>query len=115
MEVSRAIDLIDDKMCWGRGTFSVHHMPEYDEYWQAGEMAIEALKKQERDKWVPCSKRKPDIDSEVFITDSFGEIGHAYYVNLGDRVCFVTAEEYIILEDVKAWKLVPEPYEEGKK
>lgn len=77
-------------------------------------MGISALEKQERDKWVPCSKRKPDIDSEVFITDSFGEIGHAYYVNLGDRVCFVTAEEYIILEDVKAWKPVPEPYREGK-
>ncbi len=72
--------------------------------------AISALEEQERDKWVPCSKRKPDIDSEVFITDSFGEIGHAYYVNLGDRVCFVTAEEYIILEDVKAWKPVPEAY-----
>ena len=52
MEVSRAIDLIDDKMCWGRGTFSVHHMPEYDEYRQAGEMAIEALKKQEQTKEV---------------------------------------------------------------
>ena len=77
--------------------------------------AISALEEQERDKWVPCSERKPDIDSEVFITDSFGEIGHAYYVDLGDRVCFVTAEEYIILEDVKAWKPVPEPYEEGKK
>ena len=38
MEVSRAIDLIDDKMCWGRGTFSAHHMPEYDEYWQALEI-----------------------------------------------------------------------------
>ena len=73
-------------------------------------MGISALEKQERDKWVPCSKRKPDIDSEVFITDSFGEIGHAYYVNLGDRVCFVTAEEYTILEDVKAWKPVPEAY-----
>ena len=73
-------------------------------------MGISALEKQERDKWVPCSKRKPDIDSEVFITDSFGEIGHAYYVDLGDRVCFVTAEEYTILEDVKAWKLVPEAY-----
>ena len=50
MEISRAIDLVDDKMCWGRGTFSVHHMPEYDEYWQVGEMAIEALKKQEQDR-----------------------------------------------------------------
>lgn len=54
MEVSRAIDLIDDKMCWGRGTFSVHHMPEHDEYWQAGEMAIEALK---RDRWISVTEK----------------------------------------------------------
>lgn len=93
----------------------LHHDDLSGQYRKALRFAISALEKQERDKWVPCSKRKPDIDSEVFITDSFGEIGHAYYVNLGDRVCFVTAEEYIILEDVKAWKPVPEPYEEGKK
>ena len=91
----------------------LHHDDLSGQYRKALRFAISALEKQERDKWVPCSKRKPDIDSEVFITDSFGEIGHAYYVNLGDRVCFVTAEEYIILEDVKAWKLVPEPYKEG--
>lgn len=93
----------------------LHHDDLSGQYRKALRFAISALEKQERDKWVPCSKRKPDIDSEVFITDSFGEIGHAYYVDLGDRVCFVTAEEYIILEDVKAWKPVPEPYEEGKK
>lgn len=93
----------------------LHHDDLSGQYRKALRFAISALEKQERDKWVPCSKRKPDIDSEVFITDSFGEIGHAYYVNLGDRVCFVTAEEYIILEDVKAWKPVPEPYKEGKK
>ena len=93
----------------------LHHDDLSGQYRKALRFAISALEKQERDKWVPCSKKKPDIDSEVFITDSFGEIGHAYYVDLGDRVCFVTAEEYIILEDVKAWKPVPEPYEEGKK
>ena len=68
MEVSRAIDLIDDKMCWGRGTFSVHHMPEYDEYWQAGEMAIEALKKQEQDRWIRVSERLPKEFGEYRIT-----------------------------------------------
>ena len=88
----------------------LHHDDLSGQYRKALRLAISALEKQERDKWVPCSKRKPDIDSEVFITDSFGEIGHAYYVNLGDMVCFVTAEEYIILEDVKAWKPVPEAY-----
>jgi len=26
----------------------------------------------------------------------------------------VSAEEYMMLEDVKAWKLIPEPYKEGE-
>lgn len=46
MTNEEAIKLIDDRMCWGRGKWSKHHMPEIDEYWQAGLMAIEALKAQ---------------------------------------------------------------------
>lgn len=111
MEASKAITIIEAVIAGTADAFiseeAIH---------KALLMGISALEKQERDKWVPCSKRKPDIDSEVFITDSFGEIGHAYYFNLGDRVCFVTAEaeECTILEDVKAWKPVPEPYKESK-
>lgn len=41
-----AIKLVDDRMCYGRGKWSEHHQPEIDEYWQAGELAINALKKQ---------------------------------------------------------------------
>ncbi len=105
MEASKAITIIEAVIAGTADAFiseeAIH---------KALLMGISALEKQERDKWVPCNKRKPDIDSEVFITDSFGEIGHAYYVNLVDRVCFVTAEECTILEDVKAWKPVPEAY-----
>lgn len=108
MEASKAITIIEAVIAGTADAFiseeAIH---------EALLMGITSLEKQERDKWVPCSDGKPDIDSEVFITDSFGEIGHAYYVNLGDRICFVTAEEYTILEDVKAWKPVPEPYKEG--
>lgn len=50
IEISQAINLINERMCYGRGTFSTHHMPEHDEYWQAGEMAIAALEKQEQTK-----------------------------------------------------------------
>lgn len=47
MTNKEAIELIDDRMCWGRGRWSKHHLPEIDEYWQAGLMAIEALKAQD--------------------------------------------------------------------
>ena len=70
MEVGRAIDLIDDKMCWGRGTFSVHHMPEYDEYWQAGEMAIEALKERDKYRWIPVAESQPTETGLYLVTEN---------------------------------------------
>ena len=38
-----AIKWVDDRMCWGRGTFTINHPPNFDECWEAGRMAIEAL------------------------------------------------------------------------
>ena len=46
MTEQEAIKWVDDRMCYGRGKWSENHMPEIDEYWQAGMLAIEALKKQ---------------------------------------------------------------------
>lgn len=45
MKITReeAIKWVDDRMCWGRGTFTVNHLPNIDECWEAGRMAIEAL------------------------------------------------------------------------
>ena len=108
MEVSRAIDLIDDKMCWGRGTFSAHHMPEYDEYWQAGEMAIDALKKQEEGRWHSVAKEGNPKKSD------------GYLVSSNDKIVFVL---YYSLEHgwdgwwndrVTAWRPLPEAFQEEK-
>lgn len=54
MTKAEAIELIDERMCFGRGKWSEHHMPEIDDYWKAGEMAIKALKQPERKKghWI---------------------------------------------------------------
>ena len=46
MTEQEAIKWVDDRMCYGRGKWSENHMPEIDEYWQAGTLAMEALKKQ---------------------------------------------------------------------
>lgn len=50
MTKAEAIELVDERMCFGRGKWSEHHMPEIDDYWKAGEMAIKALKQPERKK-----------------------------------------------------------------
>ena len=95
MEVSRAIDLIDDKMCWGRGTFSVHHMPEYDEYWQAGEMAIDALKKQEQKKPIE-EHRNAGFEYWVNVCPTCGEVLSdcpKYCPECGQSLCWEEEEE----------------------
>lgn len=43
MKRKEAIKWVDDRMCWGRGTFTANHLPNIDECWEAGRMAIEAL------------------------------------------------------------------------
>ena len=44
MDREKAIKWVDDRMCWGRGTFTENHPPNIDECWEAGVMAIKALK-----------------------------------------------------------------------
>ena len=43
MKKEEAIKWVDDRMCYGRGTFTINHLPNFDECWEAGCMAIEAL------------------------------------------------------------------------
>ena len=114
MEVSRAIDLIDDKMCWGRGTFSVHHMPERDEYWQAGEMAIDALKKQEEDMWVSVTERLPKENGRYIIcyedaTTFLDYFNGKWFFPLGKHAMACEETGTII-----AWRPLPEPFQEEK-
>lgn len=126
MEVSRAIDLIDDKMCWGRGTFSAHHMPEYDEYWQAGEMAIDALKKQEEDRWISVTERLPKEDDykpcygyddgAVWWLNDIGMMGLGWYYTSTENWAFYDEIAHVegIAGNVIAWRPLPEPFRKGE-
>ena len=124
MEVSRAIDLVDDKMCWGRGMFSVHHMPEYDEYWQAGEMAIDALKKQEDDRWISVTERLPKEDDykpcygyddgAVWWLNDIGMMGLGWYYTSTENWAFYDEITHVegIVGNVIAWRPLPESFRE---
>ena len=56
MKKEEAIKWIDDRMCWGRGTFTEHHPPNFDECWEAGLMAIEALSERSGE-WIYSTKQ----------------------------------------------------------
>lgn len=69
MTKAEAIKLIDDRMCFGRGKWSEHHMPEIDDYWKAGQIAIKALEEPERKrgKWIDghCSNCGCDVPAYI--------------------------------------------------
>ena len=66
MTNEKAIELIDERMCFGRGKWSEHHKPEYDVYWEAGEIAINAIR--ERKEWTPVSKGNPHRNGRYLVT-----------------------------------------------
>ena len=83
-----------------------------DEAKEAFNMAISALEKQEQDRWIPVTERLPELDTDVLITDQYGNVWQATYVDWCGIERFVSAEESITLEDVIAWRPLPEPYTE---
>ena len=52
MKRKEAIKWVDNRMCWGRGTFTTNHPPNIDECWEAGRMAIEALSNKPYGEWI---------------------------------------------------------------
>ena len=109
MTKEEAVKLIDERMCFGRGKWSEHHMPEIDYYWKAGQMAIKALEQPEQ-KWIPCSERLPEDDDKVLCMTKTkkGNLNHVVgYHYSGGWACGMN-------RNVIAWMPLPEPYEEGE-
>lgn len=88
--------------------FSMQEVPK--EILDAHRLAIAALEKQEQDRWIPCSVRLPELDTDVLITDQYGDIWQATYIDWCGDERFVTAEESITIEVVVAWRPLPDPY-----
>ena len=81
---------------------------------EAVTLAISALERQEQDRWIPVTERLPELESEVLVTDEYGEIRHADYSDWLGKAEFRTVEESMTLEDVKAWRPLPAPYQEDE-
>ena len=134
MTKSEAVELIDERMCFGRGKWSKYHMPEIDDYWKAGEMAINAL---EQTAWIPCSERLPEEAYPVIVTWKNDDpasyyqyvlgkhyVGVAHYKN-GKWFWHSSVTEDVLMEygrcdseefdeaiEVLAWMPLPAPYKE---
>lgn len=68
----------------------------------------------EQDRWIPVTERPPEEDKGLLVTDEYGEIRHAVYIDWHGKVEFRTIEESITLDNVKAWRPLPEPYTEDE-
>jgi len=79
---------------------------------EALDMAIFALEKLEQDRWIPCKEGLPELGVDVLITDEYGDVLQATYTEWLGNESFISAEESIIIEDVIAWRPLPEAYTE---
>jgi hypothetical protein len=79
---------------------------------EALDMAIFALEKLEKDRWIPVTERLPEEPDEVLVTDGDGEIRHAVYCHVCKKDVFITYEESMTIHQVIAWRPLPEPYKE---
>ena len=92
-----------------------------DDVESALDMAIAALEKQEKDRWIPVSEALPKEKAEynVSIKGDYGLPPYvdACYWNDNDNVFEDWNgyyEDYIPVSNVIAWRPLPEPYQEDK-
>ena len=109
MKSEEAIQMIDERMCFGRGKWSEHHMPEIDDYWKAGQMAIKALEKQQ---WIPCSERLPEIGDKVLVSTKNTVFAEVFKGTHESVVSWWWTNNTIKI--IYAWLPLPEPYKEGE-
>lgn len=99
MTREEAIKWIDDRMCFGRGTFTEHHPPNIDECWQAGKMAIEALSK-------PTCKKCEDLISRKQAIDELNEFIKPFVGLIGDMGAAINGAREVI-KDVPSIEAIP--------
>ena len=92
--------------------------------------AIEALEKQEKDRWIPVSEKLPEEETDVLVTVHFlglkqthpngwnDHIKPSFYVDIASHIegeWSSASDEYKVARSrhiVIAWKPLPEPYQE---
>lgn len=93
----------------GGGKYYRHKLGMYEEF-------VRKLKEADASRWIPTSKRLPEIGSEVLVCYDFKGSRSVYISNFyGDDKFHGLDDEYLTSEGRKyrkvvAWQLLPEPY-----
>lgn len=98
----------------------------------AVDLAIAALEQQEKDRWIPVTKRLPEEDEDALVTVHFLGLKNTYtngwnehikpsfYVDIAKHYSgewSSASDEYKVARSrhiVTAWRPLPEPYQEDK-
>lgn len=76
------------------------------------DMAISALEKQEKDRWIPVTERLPEYGQVVMWCNENGSVfSSAITYKRGDDWAIGKRHRY---KKVLAWRPLPEPYQEDK-
>lgn len=115
MTREEAIKWVDDRMCWGRGTFTKNHPPNIDECWEAGCMAIKALKSDRpKGEWIPCSERLPEESGKYLITANDGIHKRTTVAKYQNRHKTWEMTGRMAFWKVLAWMPMPSPWKGDK-
>ena len=77
--------------------------------------AIEALEKQEKDRWIPVTERLPEKDCLCRVTEGdFKSVIDCHWSNRKKQfeVWSDYCDNYVTITNVTAWKPIEEPYTE---
>ena len=75
---------------------------------EALDMAIAALEKQERDRWIPVTERLPQKEGCYLVTVK-NDHERRY-----SKTAWYCGDGWFARQDIIAWRLTPEPYTEEK-
>ena len=103
MTVDEAIKYLRNPLSWAIGKTLEKQIADNKE---ATQMAIEAL---ERQRWIPCSERMPEDDTEVLVY-LFENNKSPYIAWLSDGRWYTEYFEVEQEDEPVAWMPLPEPY-----
>lgn len=75
---------------------------------EAFEMAISALEKQEKDRWIPVTERLPEKEGCYLVTVK-NDHERRY-----SKTAWYSGDGWFARQDIIAWRLTPEPYKVEK-
>ena len=106
MTIDEAIKYLSNPLSWAIGKTLEKQIADNKE---ATQMAIDALEKQ---RWIPCGERLPEVGKGVLLTTTFPTVIIGWLKSDGKWMIYEN-DGNSFQDYITAWMPLPEPYQEG--